>query len=520
MTHVKSDDSPEAYRAWIKNVSDVLTVLDDSCRIVYESPAGVRVLGIESSQRVGTDFFAGIHPEDTPRVREILAAALATPGLPLSVELRHRKSDGAWRDLETVGQASNDPAGNLRLFVISRDITERKRAQAERSRREEQQRSAQKMEAIGRLAGGIAHEYNNLLTAILGHTDLGLASLPAGHTVRRNLEKVKHAAQRASALTCQLLAFGGRQILRPRVLSLNDVIRSTAAMLRPLIGEDIHLTLDLDAALGPVNSDAGQIEQVLMNLALNARDAMPRGGSFVIATGHTELDSAVAQRLGVPPGSYIQMTVKDSGRGIPPEVMPRVFEPFFTTKEAGKGTGLGLSTVYGIVRQSGGAIEVESPPGSGAVFRIYLPISLDFEATPAAPETHVPPARPTLLVVEDETSVRELVCEILRAEGYTVLEAADGAGALEQLASHDGEVKLLVTDVVLPRMGGPEVAERLQRERPGLKVLYMSGYSDDVRFRHGVEDASAPYLPKPFTPDALVTRVRELLDSPPGRRGP
>jgi PAS domain S-box-containing protein len=382
---------------------------------------------------------------------------------------------------------------------------------------EEQLSQSQKMEAVGRLAGGIAHDFNNLLMVIGGQTGRLLEQLPETEPLRRNAEAIAAAADRAAGLTQQLLAFSRRQVLSPRVVSLNAVVRNVYGMLERVIGEDITCVLSLSDEIESVKADPGRIEQALLNLAVNARDAMPEGGTLAISTSIVELDEVYSrQHIGSRPGRFVMLAVSDTGRGMDPETRTRVFEPFFTTKEVGKGTGLGLSMVYGIVKQSGGYIWVYSELGLGTTFKIYLP------ATEAPPETlqprpapSVPTGTETILLVEDEDGVRELLEEILTAQGYRVLAASRGVEALQISELVDEEIQVLVTDVVMPHMSGHELAMRLRARRPALRVLYLSGYTDDAIAHHGVVEVDASFLQKPFTRAALATKVREVLDPRP-----
>jgi PAS domain S-box-containing protein len=387
------------------------------------------------------------------------------------------------------------------------DLTERRRL-------EQQFRQAQKMEAVGRLAGGVAHDFNNLLTAILGYSDLVAAKLDPGSLEYEELDEVRKAGERAASLTRQLLAFSRQQVLERKVLDINALIANIEKMLRRLIGEDVALTTAMDPALRRVFADAGQLEQVVMNLAVNARDAMPRGGKLTIETANVELDEAYArQHVTVRPGSYVMIAVSDTGIGMNSETLARIFEPFFTTKGPGKGTGLGLATVYGIVKQSDGYIWAYSEVGKGTTFKVYLP--LVEEGAEAEPVMVPVPARlagsETVLLVEDEESVRVLSRVILESYGYTVLEAASGNDGLDVARRYSLPIHLLLTDVVMPEMGGPDLASRLEALRPGVRVLYMSGYTDDAVFRHGLLEKGRVFLQKPFTPGALVGKVREAL---------
>ena len=397
----------------------------------------------------------------------------------------------------------------------SRLLHESRRAYDELAQTQGQLEQAQKMDAIGRLAGGVAHDFNNLLTVILGRTDILLTQIKAEDPLRRGIALIQRTAGRAAELTKQLLAFSRKQVLEAVVLDLGVVTTDMKEMLARLIGEDIALVTNLAATLGHVKADRGQIEQVVMNLAINARDAMPRGGQLVVETANADLDDEYVRRnVGSRPGPHVMLAVSDSGVGIPRELQRHIFEPFFTTKEQGKGTGLGLATVYGIVKQSGGYIEVDSEPGRGTTFRIYLP-RVD-SASPAAersPRAAAPTGgTETILLVEDEDGVRELARDILRSSGYTVLEGRNGAEGLLLGERHQGALDLLLTDVVMPRMSGRELAERMVSLRPELSVLYMSGYTDDAVIRHGVLGSDTAFLQKPFTPAALVQRVRETLD--------
>ncbi len=375
---------------------------------------------------------------------------------------------------------------------------------------------SQKMEAIGQLAGGVAHDFNNLLTIITGRSQLLLDLLPPDDSLRRNAELIKKTADRATALTRQLLAFSRKQLLQPKVLDLNAVVTALAPMLRRLIGEDVEVAILSGSGLGRVNADPAQIDQFIMNLAVNARDAMPQGGRLTIATTNVELDEPfVRGHPGSSPGPHVMLAVSDTGVGLSAEVQARLFEPFFTTKEPGKGTGLGLSTVYGIVKQHGGYIGVESVPGRGATFRVYLPRVA--EAVEPL-QTSAALGRPrrgsqTILLVEDEEDVRGLAREILQGYGYTVLEALDPAGALRIAEQHQGPIHLLLTDVVMPQMSGRQLAERLAPVRPEMKVLYVSGYTDEAIGHHGVLEAGILLLQKPFTPDAIAQKVYEVLEA-------
>jgi two-component system cell cycle sensor histidine kinase/response regulator CckA len=398
-------------------------------------------------------------------------------------------------------------AGRAVYLVVVQDI-------GERHQLEEQLRQAQKMEAVGRLAGGVAHDFNNLLMVIKGHTELLMTALSPAHHAARNLEQIDRAADRAASLTRQLLAFSRMQVLQPRVISLNNIVVEMGKLIPRLIGEDVELVLRTAPDLGAIRADASQMEQVIMNLAVNARDAMPHGGRLLIETANAELDRAYSNsRPVVQPGEYVLLAVSDTGVGMDQEIQARIFEPFFTTKEQGKGTGLGLSTVYGVVKQSGGFIWVYSEVGKGTSFKIYLPrVDQPVEKSgPPQPCPEAPRGTETVLLAEDEQDVRELAREFLESGGYTVIEASHGQEALRVAAQHSGDIDILVTDMVMPGMTGQQLAAGLQQQRAGLRVIYMSGYSEHAA-TEGVQSAStARLLTKPFTRNAILRAVREVL---------
>jgi PAS domain S-box-containing protein len=386
----------------------------------------------------------------------------------------------------------------------------------ERKQLEEQLRQSQKMEAIGRLAGGIAHDFNNLLTVITGYSEVALSRLHQDDPLHMELDEIKQAGNRAAALTSQLLAFSRRQVLQPKVLDLNTVVTNLEKLLHRLIGEDVNLVVSLAPSLGHIHVDPGQIEQVLMNLAVNARDAMPKGGKLVIETQNADFTGPSPGRpLSIPPGAYIMLVVSDTGCGMDEYTRSHIFEPFFTTKEQGKGTGLGLSTVYGIVKQGDGEIIVDTKPGDGSSFTIYFPRVAEEQGHQdgRSPSRALHAGTETLLLVEDEPAIRALAGDILRRAGYKVLEARHGVEALLTGSQYLGAIHLLVTDVIMPQMSGSEVAERLMHERPHMKVLYISGYTDDAIIHHGVVQEGTAFLQKPFSPDALVQKVRQVLDA-------
>jgi nitrogen-specific signal transduction histidine kinase len=380
---------------------------------------------------------------------------------------------------------------------------------------EERLAQAQKMEAVGRLAGGIAHDFNNLLTVISGYTDMIDDGIPDSHPVKPDIRQIRKAAERAADLTAQLLAFSRKQVLQPKVINLNETVRGMEAMLLRVIGEDIQLVTSLLPDAGNVKADRGQIEQVIVNLAANARDAMPSGGTLTIETGNRAIDSSSEPaHLEVKQGRYVMLTVRDTGLGMTRETLSRIFEPFFTTKEVGKGTGLGLAMVYGIVKQSGGYIYCESGVGRGTTFTLYFPRVLD-----ASPEGQKAPAqeaaeggRETILLVEDEEAVRKLSRTVLEKNGYTVIEAGSGEEALAAISTLRCGVRLLLSDVVMPQMSGPELGRRVREICPGVRILYMSGYAQSSVVHHGVLDPEVDLIQKPFMASALLRRVREVLD--------
>ena len=449
-------------------------------------------------------------PSEIPRLEAALSAAPQDGGAATVSDTKHRKQDGSLIDVEILSDWIEFEGRRARL-VLAKDVTERRRL-------EEQLRQSQKMEAIGQLAGGIAHDFNNLLTAILGFCSLLERQVGANAQMRGDVAEIRHAAGRAAELTRKLLAFGRRQMLAPRVLDLNALVSDLDRMLRRVIGDHIVLVTQLEPALAPVKADLGQLEQIILNLVVNARDAMPQGGRVTIQTANTDLGEPNADtHAPVVPGRYVLLAVSDTGTGMHPEAKAHLFEPFFTTKEVGKGTGLGLATVYGIVKQSGGYIWVYSEPGSGTAVKIYLP-SCDQPVQPAARPPvlqGLPTGTETVLVVEDDEAIRSLARKVLTAQGYTVLEAADGLAALQIAQQHTGLLHLVLTDVVMPGMSGRELAQRLAPLLPQLKLLYMSGYTGDAVMHRGVLQDGLPFLAKPFSPEDLATTVRDVLD---GRR--
>ena len=479
----------------------------------YVSPQIETLLGFTPQEwlALASTWWNRVHPDDRERVAEAERVFEKT-GKPLRQEYRMVARDGRvlWFRDEAVllcRAASGPPV----MQGVLHDITDQRRL-------EDQLRQAQKMEAVGRLAGGVAHDFNNLLMVIQGHTSLLAERVAEGSGERRSVDQIQKSAERAASLTRQLLAFSRLQVMQPRVLDLNAVVADMGKMVRRLIGEHIELILRYEPELGRVKADPGQIEQVLLNLVVNARDAMPSGGKLLVETSNLALDAAGAQRMpSLRPGAYVVLTVSDTGVGMNAETQSHIFEPFFTTKDQGKGTGLGLATVYGIVQQSGGHVTVYSHEGQGATFRVYLPCVEEpaDRGSGIRPRPSMPKGSETILLAEDETEVRELVREALRRGGYAVLEARDGEEASRLAENYGGSIHLLITDVVMPSLSGPELAARLSSMRPALKVIYMSGYSEFIAAGHGGISPFAYFLQKPFSLELLGRKVREVLDESP-----
>lgn len=507
--------SEEQYRILFESNPQPMWVFDlETSRFLALNEAAVRHYGYSREQFLSMTL-ADIHPDED-------AARLAgeelekIDGLRQLGEWRHRSADGQTIEVEVTANATNFGGRRAGLVLIN-DITARKRAQEALSASQMQLQQSQKLEAVGQLAGGVAHDFNNLLTAIIGFSDLSLRRMDEDDPIRRNLEEIKKAADRAASLTRQLLAFSRKQILEPKVLDLNAVVKDMYKMLRRLIGEDMDLATRAGADLGKVKADPGQVEQILLNLVVNARDAMPHGGKVTIETANVTLDERYAfEHVPVQTGDYVMLAISDTGCGMDKETQSHIFEPFYTTKEAGKGTGLGLSTVYGIVKQSGGFIWVYSEVGKGTSFKIYLPlVSADLRV--AEKREQVLPTDlsgdETILLVEDDEVVRRMARLILESRGYQVLAARDGREALQVFCEHFSEIDLLLTDVIMPGMSGRVLAERVAALCPELPVLYMSGYTDDAIVRHGLLGDQLEFIQKPFAPEALTRRVRSVLDT-------
>ena len=501
-------ESEERYRDLVENAHDIIYTHDLDGNYTSINKAGETITGytVEEALRLNVD--QTVAPEYLPKVREMLRRKVAGERV-TAYEIEIVAKDGRRIILEVNTKMVYQDGVAVGVQGIARDVTERKQL-------EDQLRQSQKMEAIGQLAGGVAHDFNNLLTAINGYSSLALQRVDENHSLRGYLEEIKKAGERAANLTRQLLAFGRKQILQPLPMNLNDVVTDMNKMLRRLIGEDVALTAKLDPSLNRIQADPGQIEQVLVNLVVNARDAMPQGGNLMIETGGVELDQEYASKhVGVVPGKYVVLAVSDTGTGMSEETRERIFDPFFTTKEKGKGTGLGLSTVYGIVKQSGGNIWVYSEEGHGTTFKVYLPQlkNTSQQAEAPAAEAAIPNGSETILLLEDEDVVRGLARQILEHAGYNVVAASRGEEALRFCNEKSQQVDLLLTDVVMPETSGKEIADRLSQMRPGLRVLFMSGYTDEAIVHHGVLDSNVEFIQKPFTPAALAKKVREVLDS-------
>ncbi|HVH08708.1 MAG TPA: PAS domain S-box protein [Gemmatimonadales bacterium] len=506
-------DSETQYWSLVEGVRDIIFALAPDGIIASLSPAFETITGWPRGDWLGKPFDQLVHPEDVPQALELFGRVVRGEPRP-TAQVRVRSSKGDYRVTEFAATAQLRDGRLAGVLGIGRDVTERVHL-------EQQLRQAQKMEAVGRLAGGIAHDFNNILTAITGYADLLLEDLATNDPRRQDAEEIHKAADRAAGLTRQLLAFSRQQVLQPRVVDLNALVSELEKMLRRLLGEDVTLATALAPGLGRVRADPGQLEQVIMNLAVNARDAMPHGGKLTLETGDVALGGPSAADLyPAPPGAYVMLAVRDTGVGMDPETQGHLFEPFFTTKEKGKGTGLGLATVYGIVKQSGGFIWVTSELGVGNTFNIYLP-RVEAAVEPVGSRgAQMPVARgtETVLVAEDEAPVRAVARQTLERYGYRVLEAPSAEAALDVAERYSGPIHLLLTDVIMPGLSGRELATRLAARRPETRVIYMSGYTDDEITRHGVLEPGFTFVQKPFTPEALARAVREVLDSKAGRR--
>jgi two-component system, cell cycle sensor histidine kinase and response regulator CckA len=511
-------ESEDRYRVVTETASDAIVSIDESSTILFANRAAERIFGYPPAELAGQPLAVLMPPEHVEGHRRGITRYVETGVRRIAwegIELEAVHRDGSRIPIEiSFGEATHD---GKRIFTgIIRDVRERIAAREELRRSQEQLDQAQRMQAVGRLAGGIAHDFNNLLTAITGYADLLLSDLPPGSPHRPDVQEIRRTADRATGLTRQLLAFSRRQVLEPKVLDLNRIVADLEPMLQRLISEEIQLVTVLEPRLHRVHADPGQLEQVVLNLCVNARDAMPRGGLLTIQTSNTVVGEAPASGDGgLEPGRYVVLAVSDTGDGMDAETRTHLFEPFYTTKDHGKGTGLGLATVYGIVTQSGGSITVDSQAGQGSTFTIFLP-----DASAELSETVVEEPAPrslggseTVLLVEDDRGVRTLARQVLQRQGYTVLEAATPSEALMTAARHEGSIDLLLSDVVMPEMTGPELARRVRDVVPGIRVVFMSGYADDAFARDSGADPAADFLSKPFGPETLARKIRLALDA-------
>lgn len=506
--HRTSDEMLRKLRRTVEQSPDLVMITDSSGVLEYVNPAFEALTGYSREEVIGQTLGILKSEQQAGELYEEMWDTVLS-GNAFRGIVMNRKKNGETITIEKAITPLRNSEGQITHFISTgRDITDQRRL-------ESGLQQAQKMDAIGRLAGGVAHDFNNLLMVISAYAELMLDSLTAEHPLRHNVGEIITASRRAADLTRQLLAFGRKQMQALQLLDLNSVIGDICKMLPRLIGEDIQLAFVPGQNLGKVKADPVQIEQVLMNLAANARDAMPRGGKLTIETAGLRLDEAYVQRHSiVPPGDYVMLAVTDSGEGIAEEHLAHIFEPFYTTKEAGKGTGLGLATVYGIVKQSGGFIWVYSEPGLGTTFKVYLPrvqsAGEEVQATKA--EVRSPHGCETLLLVEDEVPLRQSAREFLTRCGYIVLEAGDGEDALRASREYCGPIHLMISDVVMPKMSGPRLAEQLAAERPTMKVLFVSGYAETTVLRHGKIDVTARFLQKPFSLKTLAGKIREVLE--------
>jgi len=497
----------------VQSTHEMICVTDLSDRFTFVNGSFLEHYGYSEDEVIGRHVSLVLSPVNPAELMTHVLQSTRSGGW--TGELLNRRKDGTDFPISlSTSQISGERGQVIGLLGVARDITERRATEEALRDVEERLRQAQKMEAVGRLAGGVAHDFNNLLTVMMGYAEMALAQIDLSDPAHGDIEQVCEAADRAAVLARQLLAFSRRQNLTPQTLDLNDVAGHLGSMLQRLIGEDIHLTITSAPSPARTMADVGQLEQVIINLAINARDAMPTGGSLDIEVSTTDLDTEGAIRFGVPAGSYVMLSVADTGHGMDAATLSRIFEPFFTTKPSGHGTGLGLATANGILRQSGGGIHVESSPGKGSRFTVCLPSVEGAPVADSADKTRTPGAggSESILLVEDDDVVRDLVGTVLRNRGYGVLEAATGEDAIRLVTGQASPTHLMLSDTVMPGMGGQELAERMAILQPGMKVILMSGYTDDLVLPRQIDDQMA-FLQKPFTSDALARKVREVLDS-------
>jgi PAS domain S-box-containing protein len=521
--HAAALQSEDRYRRLADNAPDLIFRyrLLPTRAFEYVNPASTSIMGYTPEEYLADPDLPLkiVHPDDRARLGVTLQGAGPVDTEPAAMRWIRKDGTIVWTEDRTVGVL--DGAGNLvAIEGIVRDVTSRVLDQRALRESEERLRQAQKMESIGLLAGGIAHDFNNMLTVMMGFAQLSIGKLPGDDPHQSYLREVINAGERAASLTGQLLAFSRQQVLQVEHLNINLIATEMGKLLRQVIGEDIEITTAFDPELGTVLADPSQMTQIILNLATNARDAMPHGGHLTLETANVDLDDLEARRYGLEEGGrHVALTVRDTGHGMDAETQARIFDPFFTTKEVGKGTGLGLATVYGIVKQSGGGIWFESAPGEGTAFKIFLPrMDGSKAASPHSAGPTLPVGTETVLVVEDQEAVRELAEVVLQSAGYTVLAAAGADEALALCRTHAGAIDLLLTDLVMPGMNGRELADRVTALWPQTRVLYMSGYTGDVATRHGIVTDGSPYLQKPFSPGALGRKVRDVLDSSPGTK--
>jgi two-component system cell cycle sensor histidine kinase/response regulator CckA len=508
-------EGTERYRAMFDDNPMPMWIYDrETLGFVVVNDAAIRQYGYSREEFANMTLADIRPPEDIPALLENVARA---PRFDEGKIWQHRTKDGTLLHVEIRAHAFAISQRPVRL-VLANDVSERVRAEEALRKTEDQLRHAQKMDAVGRLAGGVAHDFNNLLSVILSYAEILLGDLRPVEPMREEVEQIRKAALRAADLTRQLLTFSRHQVVEPKVIDLNDVLVNMDKMLQRIIGVDVEMLLLCGRSLGRVRADPGSIEQVIMNLAVNARDAMPQGGKLTMETANVTLDEESARtHLGTKPGPHVMLAVTDTGMGMDRATQARIFEPFFTTKEKGKGTGLGLSTVFGIIQRSGGSIWVYSEPGKGTSFKVYFPcVDEVVDAVRAQPPPRTLRGTESVLLVEDDEQVRAVAGGILRRHGYSVIEARNGGEAMLFCEMHPDPVHLLISDVVMPLMSGPELARRLVSTRPEMLVLCMSGYTDDSVVRHGVMDSDIAYLQKPITPESLTRKVREVLDAKKG----
>jgi PAS domain S-box-containing protein len=512
--------SQQQYEGLVDSIDGIVWEADATTwRFTFVSNQAANILGYTTEEWTASPSFWSdhIHPDDRSWATNYCQVQTAQKRAhDFTYRMIHKDGHIVWiRDIVTVVVEHDKP---VKLRGVMMDVTEAKEAEEALREAEERQRHSQKLEAVGRLAGGVAHDFNNILTVITGYCELMLRQAHPDDPIRRQLDEVHRAADRAASLTRQLLAFSRKQVLQPQALDLNQIVTGMEKMLRRLIGEDIELRTSLAPDIGAVEADPGQIEQVILNLTVNGRDAMPTGGQLTVHTANVTMDPDTLSTDGngtLTPGDYVMFSVSDTGVGMSTDVQAHLFEPFFTTKGIGKGTGLGLATCYGIVKQSNGDIRVYTEPGYGTTFKVYLPRIVKPQAEQAAPRAAdtLAPGRETVLVVEDEPALRELATMVLSEAGYTVLEAGDGRHALDVVAQHrEDKIDLMVTDVIMPNLGGKELADRMKVIRPECKVLFISGYTDDALAHHGILGNDLEFLEKPFSPVRFTHKVREVLD--------